>query len=234
MTPDHSLTYKELKLRNLGHILRKRALEKLIRKIPKNPSAYADFGCSNGYLTDHFKGILEPALSFGFDHSSNLAHAQKKFRDIEFVYIDLNKVNAFEIKFQALTCFETLEHVGDLRSAIKNLRAASLEESVVLITVPIEIGFIGIVKYIIKRFIFRYEFPIKCTDFNYFLALLFGRDISKYREPASGYGSHFGFDYRVVDRELKEEFYSQKIEVWNSFATRFYRISSFSDFCTSE
>ena len=55
--------------------------------------------------------------------------------------------------------------------------------------------------------------PLSCGDMTYFKSLVRGNDISQYRLSAKGYGSHFGFDYRVLDRIIKLEFNGFKIEV---------------------
>jgi 2-polyprenyl-3-methyl-5-hydroxy-6-metoxy-1,4-benzoquinol methylase len=224
MAPDHSLTYKQFKFRNIPHILRKKQLSKLISTLHRKPNIYTDFGCSNGYLTNIFADILTPNEVNGFDHSDNIEVARSNYPDINFDYVNLNKVNNFDKKSDIISCFETMEHVGNSLNAIKNLKEASHQGSIILISVPIEIGFIGIIKYIAKRFLLKYELPLNCKDLEYFCALLTSKYINQYRVNADGYGSHFGFDYRIIDEEIKLEFPNCKVEMWNKITTRFYRI----------
>ena len=224
MAIDHSKTYREVKIRNIPHILRKRAIEKQIQKLPKNMESYADFGCSNGYLTSMVSSIINANATFGFDHSENIEVAKNEYPSMNFDYLDLNIITKFQEKFDVITCFETLEHVGSITNAVKTIRSASHVNSVVLISVPIEIGVVGILKYILKRFLLKYDLPLTSGDLPYFKSLVIGNDISKFRPPASGYGSHFGFDYRLVDKIVSSEFTNYKVEKWNSFTTRFYLI----------
>lgn len=93
-----------------------------------------------------------------------------------------------------------------------------------LISVPIEIGLVGLIKYILKRYVLRYSLPVNCNDFHYFKALLLGYDISRYRLPADGFGSHFGFDYRSLDTNVKELFSGARIVTWNKGTMHFIKI----------
>ena len=223
---DHSLTYREFKLRNIPHLIRLRTLKRLVTENSVDEiDFYADFGCSNGYLTNIFAEISSPKKSFGFDLSDNIKEAKIKFPYIDFDYIDLNGDFNFSKKFDLITCFETLEHVGNIRNALEILKKAANNNSYILISVPIEIGTIGLLKYLVKRFLLKYELPLLCNDFEYLHALITQSDISKYRKISDGYGSHFGFDYRYLDTEINKAFSSWKVDKFNSGSTRFYRIT---------
>ena len=224
MAIDHSKTYREAKIRNIPHILRKRAIQKQIQKLPENKETYADFGCSNGYLTSLVSSIINPNATFGFDRSKNIEVAKNEYPSMKFDYVDLNIITKFREKFDVITCFETLEHVGNITNAVKTIRKASHVNSVILISVPIEIGVVGILKYVLKRFFFKDKLPLTAVDLPYFKSLVMGNDISKFRPPASGYSNHFGFDYRLVDKIVSSEFINYKVVKWNSFTTRFYLI----------
>jgi 2-polyprenyl-3-methyl-5-hydroxy-6-metoxy-1,4-benzoquinol methylase len=206
--------------------LRKKQLKKQILRMPKKTKMYSDFGCSNGYLTKIFSDILSSITACGYDHhSENIKIAKSNYPNINFDYIDLNKVNEFSNKSDVISCFETLEHVGKPQNAIKSIKNACQMGTSIVISVPIEIGFWGIIKYIIKRFFFKYDLPINCSDLDYFYALLTGRDINRYRQQvAEGYGSHFGFDYRIIDKMIESEFPNCKTVMFNKFTTRFYHI----------
>ena len=225
MALDHSQTYKRLKLKNIPHILRKKTLSQQVSKLPKNQKIYTDLGCSNGYLTNEFSEILSPTKAIGYDNNvENIEIAIANYPQLYFSQIDLNNDNKLLEKSDIITCFETLEHVGDIQNAIKIIKNSCKSGTHVLISVPIEIGFWGVIKYIIKRFAYKYDLPLNCTDRTYFLALLARKDISQYREPAKGYGSHFGFDYRIVDQIISAKFSNCNIKKFNKFTTRFYLI----------
>ena len=225
MAIDHSLTYKIFKLKNIPHIIRLRTLQKLIGEFGSTQILqYADFGCSTGYLTNKFSNLVDAENAVGFDHSDNIEKARKTYPQINFEYINLNEKIEFSQKYCFITCLETLEHVGDIEKAVKNLKDAAHNESKIIISVPIEIGIVGIFKYIVKRFLYRYDLPLKCSDTSYLMSLIKFGDISKFREAANGYGSHFGFDYRIVDREIDNNFSLKSVKIFNSATTRYYAI----------
>ncbi len=152
-------------------------------------------------------------------------HTQKY---TEFGYIDLNNsIIESKEKYDVITCFETLEHVGNIENAIKQILSFSKsKKSFILISVPIEIGIVGIVKFLIKTIFYRYslkELKDGTTFISYFWHLITFQNISKFRDVRKGWGTHFGFDYREVDKILgKECQFTGK----NYLSTRFYLINN--------
>lgn len=226
---DHSLTYRKKTLRNIPHILRLRKILRIVKKMsPSKGDPYADIGCSNGYITNilHEKFSLGPAT--GFDHTmDNILLARERYTKINFEFIDLNTPIANEIgQYKILTCFETLEHVGSLRQAVQNILTMGMPGSKVLMSVPIETGLVGILKFLVKSFILKYsleELPERPSKMTYFSDLVKGTRMSKFRDSRSGWGTHFGFDYRDVDDILNDLGIAYK--AFNSFSTRFYIIN---------
>lgn len=230
MPLDHSLTYKKRNLINILHKGRLRTILKILdQEIDVSFDAYVDIGCSNGYLTDLIAKRYNFNAVKGIDHDhENLALAKNRYPKYTFDWIDLNKVpQANSLKFDLICCFETLEHVGDLSQAVTQIISFSKPgKSLILITVPIEIGFIGMVKFLVKR-IKGYpltELKKETTYFSYFWALLRNKNISCFRDQKNGWGTHFGFDYRVLDALLNEKGYSFKAK--NRGSTRFYLLKN--------
>jgi hypothetical protein len=135
--------------------------------------------------------------------------------------VNLNVFAGYDRCFDVVTCFETLEHVGDVKIAVQNLLSSCKDGGLIMISVPIEIGVIGLIKYLVKRLLFRYQFPLVTSEKNYVYDLLNGGRISKHRAKQSGYGSHFGFDYRDVD-DIVGGIRCSQSRIWNSGTTRFY------------
>lgn len=225
---DHSLTYKRKTFRNIPHILRLRKILRTLKSLaPKRDESYLDIGCSNGYITDVVRSTYCLGVCRGMDHVvENLELARQRYPDSKFEFIDLNKqVLPERVKFEIITCFETLEHVGDLTNAIKNIIAFGDPGSRILISVPIEIGMVGIVKFLLKVLLYRYslnELPGKPGRRKYFYQLVQGKRISTFRDKREGWGTHFGFDYRDVDDILIR--LHVQYSAFNSFSTRFYII----------
>lgn len=227
MAVDHSLTYRKFRLRNVPHIFRLKKIKQVVaQNFSMHDARYADIGCSNGYITDIVSHLISASETVGFDHSDNLDIARQNYPDHQFSFIDLNQACDNFSKFHIVTCFETLEHVGDVKMAIRNMIGMLEKGGVLIISVPIEIGPWGLVKYLLKRGIYRYDLPLVCGDKEYLYALLKGLDISAYRPELDGYGSHFGFDYRIIDRFLLENYKMNMVKTFNSFTTRFYLINA--------
>jgi len=222
MTVDHSQTYKLNSIVNIAHIYRLRKILAVLRLKLNGRKAerYADYGCSNGFITNKIHEEYVSGESFGFDWSENIEVAKKKYRNIQFKKKNLNIKTQDSGSFDLITCFETLEHVGDMRNALATILDSRSSSGVAVITVPIEIGLVGILKYVLKRVLYRYDLPLKCGDLDYLHALACGKDISQFRFPAEGYPSHFGFDYRCVDNLLNER--DESYLAFNSLTTRFY------------
>ena len=123
-----------------------------------------------------------------------------------------------------MTCFETLEHVGDPNTALSNILNGMKPGGVAIVTVPIEIGWRGILKFAIKTGCYGYdltELPRRPGLFRgYVSALVKGDRLSRFRDKRQGWGTHFGFDHRDIDDRLRELSVSRKVQ--NSGTTRFY------------
>ncbi|MCD6379330.1 methyltransferase domain-containing protein [bacterium] len=227
MVLDHSLTYKDRSFRNFPHRRRLRHIFKVIKEevlINHRVITYADIGCSNGYLTNLIADFLKTAEVYGFDHSANLEIAKGRYPLFNFSFIELNE-QADVGKFDFVTCFETLEHIGNCGVALSNLLRSTSEGGTLLVTVPIEIGLVGIIKFLVKTLFFRYrlnELPGRTLYFKYLISLVLRRNMSNFRDNRSGWSTHFGFDYRLIDRYLKSNVIKYRAE--NIMTSRFYII----------
>lgn len=233
MALDHSATYRKRSFRNTVHRFRLKQIFNILEHENKRNSfsgkSYIDIGCSNGYITELIRQKFNLDKTVGADHKiDNLEVGKNKYDNIEFREIDLNSEIASEDSFNLVTCFETLEHVGDLNNAITNVvKSAHPNGGFVLISVPIEIQLVGIIKFIIKTILFNYkldELPGEISRLQYFISLMKNEDISVFRTSSrAGWGTHFGFDFRKIDRLLSQKNISYK--AFNKFTTRFYLIS---------
>ena len=225
---DHSKTYKDFKLRNIPHILRLKKHISILKKFnDKSFNSYSDYGCSNGFITNIISKQIKSTKTVGFDHSQNLELATKEYPEYEFKFCDLNIPNTCNEKFDLVTCFETLEHVGCIFNGIDNLINSISKNGILIISVPIETGLIGLLKFSIKRIFYKDRYTLKKPELSYLKALLLNKDISGFRDPdQTHYGPHLGFDYRVIDRYLKN-FRTINFQFFNSFTTRYYIVKNF-------
>jgi SAM-dependent methyltransferase len=222
---DHSQTYKKISFRNIGHIFRAREIFRAISAMPI-PSAptYFDVGCSNGYFTARIGDRIGAQSVVGWDHSQpHIDAARQLYPHLEFRLIDLNAAGSRDEKADIVTCFEVLEHVGDVDAALDNLIEMTKPSGTVFITVPIEAGAIGAVKFLIKTRMLGYRLDELSKDSviqrTYLWDVIRGRDISRFRSSRQGWGTHFGFDYRPFELEVKSRLRS--VRAWTVGTTRF-------------
>ena len=230
MDIDHSLTYRK---KNLKNFLHRKRLEKILGILEiqnfKSNYSYLDVGCSNGYLTKLIAQKFNFLTSKGIDHNTlNLDIARNKYDDIKFEFTDLNEPSLDKLeKYNVITCFETIEHVGNINNAIQQILSyAKSGSSFILLSVPIEIGFWGIIKFISKTLLgySLKELNKGTTHLSYFTHLISNKSISKFRDDRDSWGTHYGFDYRKVDKILAKNKCVFKTE--NYLSTRFYLIKT--------
>ena len=228
MKKDHELIYRGRSLKNWPHRQRLKEIHSVIRRedlAGKSDLTYADFGCGTGFITNIVAAAIKPAKVHGFDHSEHLEVARERYPSFEFRFIELNERSDVG-QFDFVTCFDTLEHVGNLETALSNMLNATREGGTLLITAPIETGPVGIVKFLAKTILYRYRLGELSGGgscgfyFRYLLSLLLYRDISNYRDERIGWGTHFGFNYRRIDEYLHSR--NIRFRARNAVTTRFY------------
>jgi SAM-dependent methyltransferase len=223
---DHSTTYRDGRVRNTPHRARLRSILSLLETVDFSGKSYADVGCSNGFLTSLIYRRFRPVHACGLDHNQlNLERARAEYPGISFQLVNLSQPICSDVPaYDVVTCFETLEHVGDLRVAMDNLLHITRPGGILIISVPIEIGPRGVLKFAAKLAIgYRlHELPqANALYWRYASSLLCGRRLSAFREQRAGWGTHFGFDYRDVDDILLNRRIG--FNAWNKFTTRLYR-----------
>jgi SAM-dependent methyltransferase len=202
-------------------------IAELSREGFRTGASFADVGCSNGYITAILRDALKPGRVVGFDPVEvNLDRGRRAHPGIEFRTIDLNyPLPIGHEAYDLVTCFETLEHVGRLDQAIVNLLELTRPGGTLLITVPIESGPRGLLKFLIKL-VLRYpltELPPRPHRFwSYLVTLASNRSIAPFRDQRDGWGTHFGFDWREVERVLTS--HRAQFRSWNDLTTRFIRV----------
>ncbi|MBP9707705.1 MAG: methyltransferase domain-containing protein [Oligoflexales bacterium] len=222
----HETSYRGCGLSALLHKRRLRQIINILHKIiyERKIKSWADFGCSNGfiiaeYLATHVSNT--PSHIIGYDRSNKLLKLAKarSLKNTQFLPFDLNadlnldpkaetKSKSVE-KFELVTCFETLEHVGNLSNALQNILAHVKPSGTLIISVPVEIGLPGLLKFLARYALRRNpygDFFKNQSPRLYFKNLLLNRSITIFRSKDSpGFGPHLGFDYRDVLNFIGQE-----------------------------
>lgn len=210
----------------LQHIIR------AFRQIEINSQGMlGDFGCSNGFVIEQMQKLVfkEKDWHFeGLDHSQALLDLAmtKQLPKTNFQFVDLNEYNpALTSRFDIVTCFEVLEHVGNLAAALKNLYNSCRSDGYIIISVPNEKGVPGLVKYLGRKLIRKKaygDFFKNQSEFAYVLHLLLNRRLDGFRKGDQlGWGPHLGFDVRVLQGLLHDEYIKTgKVELRRRWHTR--------------
>jgi hypothetical protein len=211
----HEESYKRGNLVSLIHADRLRVIQHLFRKYaPSREMTWGDFGCSSGFILD--RTVRTNAFHFArlvghdrVDELLELARA-KNIPNAEFKRFDLNNVREAEERFDFVTCFETLEHVGDYKSAFMNLVNHLGDKGTLIVTVPIETGLVGLAKFLGRMAVRRNpygDFFAGQSRWKYAACLLRNGYIDGFRKPNQpGYGPHLGFDYRRLEEYFRATF----------------------------
>ena len=222
--PD-DLIYTSHALRTIPHRIRVRQVIAELRGMVSGEFTYADVGCGGGSITHRIVREVHPAKAFAFDCNTGLIDfASRIFPGISFHVWDLTKPNLRNGSYDLVTCLETLEHVEDLKAALRNLLAMTRKS--LLITVPIELGVLGAAKFSAKAVMGKaLTEEHSGSRADYLRTLLTGGDISRFRVRSHNgrWLSHSGFDYRQIDRALESHGvnFVAKNRGWN----RFYRVT---------
>lgn len=222
---DPTETYRKMSFRNIPHQVRLKKIENILRKESHKTQldSFIDIGCASGFITQRLKDLLHITDAHGTDALEEyIKNAAVKYPDITFGIMDLNKNNHSQKKFDLVTCFETLEHVGKLDTALKNIHDSISPRGMALLSVPIEVGVIGIIKYLLKTKIYKDNFNEIGADKKkaYYKSLLKGEDISIYRRKDKDlWWDHFGFNYKLIEDYFYEK--NIKFKGLTFFTTRF-------------
>lgn len=87
------------------------------------PSEILDVGCAGGLTTSHVAEWFPSARVTGLDaFDEAVAYASKRHRNVNFVLGDGHVLPLAGERFDLITCVETLEHLGDPRRAVTEMR----------------------------------------------------------------------------------------------------------------
>lgn len=99
-----------------------------------------DLGCHGGTLTNFISGLKKGSMVCGLDISENaIAYAREKYPRAEFKIHDLNNGIPYPDKmFDAITCFDVLEHVFDPPKLINETKRVLKNSGYFIIDIPNE------------------------------------------------------------------------------------------------
>jgi 2-polyprenyl-3-methyl-5-hydroxy-6-metoxy-1,4-benzoquinol methylase len=214
----HEESYKYKGIPGIIHRSRLQKILDVFEKVKIGPAGkLADFGCSNGYIIALLKERFFNGGNwnfYGFDHSEPLLvqAREKNLKNCEFHRLELNSINAnhWDGAFDIVTCFETLEHVGNYHNALVNLYKFCKPGGKIIFSIPNEKDVPGLIKYfgrkILRRDAYK-DFFNEQNEIRYVWHLLLNKPLGEFRKKnLPGWGEHLGFDWKLFEQFINNDF----------------------------
>lgn len=194
-------------IRNYSHL---GPLERIL-KIIKNKKfdSIAEIGCADGIFLLTLSKLCKELHATDIQESFINNLSKVKIKNLHLHVDDIQNSTLSNNKFDLVICLETLEHLSNPSKAISEINRTMKKNAHCIISVPIEIGFPLLLKYL-ARLILGYG---KSYDGGYSFRELVN---AFFKKPDEIYHSkhlgHKGFDYRSIVRLLRNNFIIEKIE----------------------
>ena len=176
-----------------------------------------DLGCSDGFVLAELRRRRTLPADWrmdGYDHQPRLLR-EARARCVpaaRFRRVDLNDASSGVVEAGDLVlCLETLEHVGDYRAALEVAHHAVLPGGLLVLTLPNEVGVIGLVKLlgrpVVRRGAYEGFFVHRRDALRYGVTVATYGELEPFRRPRRrGWAPHLGFDHRRVTSYLTGQF----------------------------
>lgn len=106
----------------IWHVWKWNSMEKLFKELRDKQLKILDVGCASGYLTSQITAFFPNSEVFGVDsYKKAIEFGRKTYPNIKFKFADAHKLPFDNQSFDLITCIETLEHLEDPKSAIKEM-----------------------------------------------------------------------------------------------------------------
>lgn len=201
MKPGDWTTDNRSGLKRFSHSERFKKAVELVN--PKDGDEILDYGCSDGCLLELLNSTGVKLQIYGYDPLWSYYEVNKEFsngsREISFTD-DLDTLN--KGTFNKITCLEVLEHLEESsrKSALLNIKGLLAKNGIVIVSVPIEIGFSSLLKNIVRIFLKQTHENTNIVTIAKSLLML----PVKRRGDGSYILSHIGFDYKGLEHTFME------------------------------
>lgn len=134
--PDALTTLAQLEEKNFWYQSRNEIIIKLFKKhIGENPISFLEVGCGNGTVLRALSDFKNLSLTGADIYLSGVKFAQSQLPNVKFIQMDATDI-PFKNEFDAIGCFDVLEHIGEDIRVIHELGKALKQNGYLFITVP--------------------------------------------------------------------------------------------------
>jgi 2-polyprenyl-3-methyl-5-hydroxy-6-metoxy-1,4-benzoquinol methylase len=91
-----------------------------------NNKKVLEIRCGEGYGSNYLAGFAKSVTAIDYD-SSAIEHARGKYQKENLIFrrFDVKDLDTLKEKFEAICCFQVIEHIADTDSFLKNILAGS-------------------------------------------------------------------------------------------------------------
>lgn len=188
-------------LRKMSHQRRFQLTAQLSSRFLPSNGSMLDYGCADGHMLQILSGMRHDAELTGYEPYPD-GSALPKVKIIN----SPADIAPLRHTFDVVGCFEVLEHFSQNSRAqiIDDLESLLKPGGTLLISVPVEIGFPGFAKGILRRLTDRHNGQQNTT--GRLLKCLFGLPIPEVRQPDGAYLNHLGFYFKDLKPQLTDRF----------------------------
>ena len=193
-------TASKFLIKRFSHKKRFLIVYKILQKL--NFKTILDFGSGDGYFCLKYllaDNNIEKITLYEPDpvQLQNLSHNIIKAKKVNLIH------NLKNEKFECIICLEVLEHfeANDLENRLIEIKSLMKNVSTLIISVPIEIGFSGVIKNLIRILIGQTH---PNTSFKNLFNIFFGIPIYRNKNKLGYIDSHIGFNYKILENKLKD------------------------------
>lgn len=214
----HARSYAGPSPANFVHRARLARLRGLLRRLDlPQEGLLIDLGCSDGFVIWQLRRTGDLPRSWcaaGYEIDRRLLRAARRrhLANVSFRRIDLNNAAARAVEPGDLViCLETLEHVGNYRSALRVLHDSVKPGGWIVLSMPNEVGVVGLIKFLARPLLRRHAYGDFFTGakevVSYTVTVATRGDLERFRTPPrTGWGPHLGFDHRQLVHYIRRSF----------------------------
>ena len=126
----------QLEETNFWYKSRSEIIKKLLQKYTNGkPANFLEVGCGNGLVLRALSDLKNLSLTGGDIYLSGVKFAQSKLPNVKFIQFDATDI-PFKNEFDAIGCFDVLEHIDEDVKVIHELAKALKQNGYLFITVP--------------------------------------------------------------------------------------------------
>lgn len=134
--PEALTVLSKLENDNFWYISRNVVLKKIFKRFLGNKtSEVLEVGCGNGTVIRSLSELKNLRLTGADIYLSGVKFAKSQVPQVDFIQLDAENI-PFENKFDAVGCFDVLEHIENDRRVLSQLHKALKKDAMLFVTVP--------------------------------------------------------------------------------------------------